>query len=81
MANCANCSTALDITEAANALAAEGHPVDHDDLATITPCITRTNYPARPRTPRPVPRRTRRLSGRWSDAACPRQMPSTDRRL
>ncbi|MFE7802511.1 hypothetical protein [Nocardia sp. NPDC057440] len=25
-----------------NALAAEGHPVDPDDLATITPYITRT---------------------------------------
>jgi TnpA family transposase len=42
MANCAIYSTALDITDAANALAAEGHPVDHDDLATITPYITHT---------------------------------------
>jgi hypothetical protein len=32
----------LDITDAANALAAEGHPVNHDDLATITPYITHT---------------------------------------
>jgi hypothetical protein len=42
IANAAIYSTALDITDAANALAAEGHPVDTDDLATITPCITRT---------------------------------------
>ena len=40
-ANAAIYSTALDITDAANALAAnalaaEGHPVDTDDLATIT---------------------------------------------
>jgi Tn3 transposase DDE domain len=42
MANCAIYSTALDITDAANALAAEGHPIDHDDLATITPYITHT---------------------------------------
>ncbi|WP_405149178.1 Tn3 family transposase [Sphaerisporangium sp. NBC_01403] len=42
MANCAIYSTALDITDAANALAAEGHPVDHDDLATISPYITHT---------------------------------------
>lgn len=42
MANCAIYSTALDITDAATALAAEGHPVDHDDLATITPYITHT---------------------------------------
>jgi TnpA family transposase len=41
-ANCAIYSTALDITDAANALAAEGHPVDHDDLAAITPYITHT---------------------------------------
>jgi TnpA family transposase len=42
VANAAIYSTALDITDAANALAAEGHPVDTDDLATITPYITRT---------------------------------------
>jgi TnpA family transposase len=42
VANCAIYSTALDITDAANALAADGHPVDPDDLATITPYITRT---------------------------------------
>ena len=42
IANAAIYSTALDITDAANALAAEGHPVDTDDLATITPYITRT---------------------------------------
>jgi TnpA family transposase len=42
LANCVIYSTALDITEAANALAAEGHPVDTDDLATITPYITHT---------------------------------------
>ena len=42
IANCAIYSTALDITDAANDLAADGHPVDPDDLATITPYITRT---------------------------------------
>jgi hypothetical protein len=42
VANCAIYSTALDITDVANALAAQGHPVDPDDLATITPYITRT---------------------------------------
>ncbi|WP_436778293.1 Tn3 family transposase [Yinghuangia sp. YIM S09857] len=42
IANAAIYSTALDITDAANALAAEGHPVDVDDLATISPYITRT---------------------------------------
>jgi len=42
VANCAIYSTALDITDAANALAAQGHPVDPDDLATIAPYITRT---------------------------------------
>jgi len=42
VANAAIYSTALDLTDAANALAAEGHPVDTDDLATITPYITRT---------------------------------------
>lgn len=34
-------SNACDITAAANALAAEGHPVDPDDLATVSPYITR----------------------------------------
>lgn len=33
---------ACDITSAANALAADGHPVDPDDLATISPYITHT---------------------------------------
>jgi TnpA family transposase len=42
VANTAIFSTALDITDAANALAAEGFPVDADDLATISPYITRT---------------------------------------
>ena len=42
VANAAIYSTALDITDAANALAAEGWPVDTDDLATISPYITRT---------------------------------------
>lgn len=42
VANCAIYSTALDITDAANTIAAEGLPVDPDDLATITPYITRT---------------------------------------
>ena len=42
ISNCAIYSTALDITDAANVLAAEGHPVDTDDLATISPYVTRT---------------------------------------
>ena len=42
VANAAIFSTALDITDAANALAAEGFPVDTDDLATVSPYITRT---------------------------------------
>ena len=42
VANAAIFSTALDITDAANALAAEGYPVDTDDLATVSPYITRT---------------------------------------
>ncbi|WP_257226304.1 Tn3 family transposase [Rhodococcus opacus] len=42
LANCAIYSTALDITDVANGLAAEGYPVDTDDLATITPYIQHT---------------------------------------
>ena len=42
IANAAIYSTALDITDAANDLAADGHPVDLDDLATVSPYITRT---------------------------------------
>ena len=42
ISNCAIYSTALDITDAANVLAAEGHAVDTDDLATISPYVTRT---------------------------------------
>jgi len=41
-ANCAIYSSALDITDAANQFAAEGHPVDFDDLATVTPYLTHT---------------------------------------
>ncbi|WSC90774.1 transposase [Streptosporangium sp. NBC_01756] len=40
LANCVIYSTACDITDAANAIAAEGRPVDPDDLATISPYIT-----------------------------------------
>jgi hypothetical protein len=42
MADCAIYSTALDITGVVNQLAAEGHPVDTDDLVTITPYISHT---------------------------------------
>ncbi|MEV8636662.1 Tn3 family transposase [Streptosporangium sp. NPDC051023] len=42
LANCVIYSTACDITDAANAIAAEGHPIDPDDLATISPYITHT---------------------------------------
>jgi hypothetical protein len=36
LANCAIYSTALDITDVANQLAAEGYPVDTHDLTTTT---------------------------------------------
>ncbi|WP_201762173.1 MULTISPECIES: Tn3 family transposase, partial [unclassified Nonomuraea] len=42
IANCVIYSNACDITDAANALAAEGYPVDTDDLATVSPYITHT---------------------------------------
>jgi TnpA family transposase len=42
LANCVMYSTALDITGAANDIAAEGHSVDPDDLATVSPYITHT---------------------------------------
>jgi DNA-binding CsgD family transcriptional regulator len=42
IANCVIYSTALDITSAANTAAAEGHPVDMVDLATVSPLITHT---------------------------------------
>ena len=42
LANCVIYSTACDITDAANALAADGYPIDTDDLATISPYITHT---------------------------------------
>src|SRR3569833_443729 len=40
--DCVIYSNACDITDAAYALAAEGHPVDTDDLATVSPYITHT---------------------------------------
>ena len=42
LANCVIYSNACDITAAANALAGDGHPIDADDLATISPYITHT---------------------------------------
>jgi hypothetical protein len=42
LANCVIYQNSCDITAAANALAADGHPVDPDDLATISPYITHT---------------------------------------
>jgi hypothetical protein len=42
IANCVIYSTACDITDAANDIAAEGQPVDTDDLATVSPYITHT---------------------------------------
>ena len=42
LANCVIYQNACDITAAANVLAADGHPVDPDDLATIAPYITHT---------------------------------------
>ena len=42
IANCVMYSTACDITDAANAIAAEGEHIDPADLATISPYITHT---------------------------------------
>ncbi|WP_205717956.1 Tn3 family transposase [Actinomadura soli] len=42
LANCVMYSTACDITDAANDIAADGRPVDPDDLATMSPYITST---------------------------------------
>lgn len=42
LANCVMYATACDITDAANAIAAEGELVDPADLATISPYITHT---------------------------------------
>jgi len=42
LANCVIYSNACDITAVANALAGDGHPIDTDDLATISPYITHT---------------------------------------
>lgn len=42
LANCVIYQNACDITTVANGLAADGHPVDFDDLATVTPYITHT---------------------------------------
>ncbi|TDC50519.1 DUF4158 domain-containing protein [Actinomadura sp. KC345] len=42
IANCVIYSTACDITDAANDVAAEGQSVDLDDLATVSPYITHT---------------------------------------
>ena len=62
VANAAIFSTALDITDGANALAADGYPVDTDDLATI-PRTSRTRSGASatgsstwPRPPAPATR-------------------------
>nr|WP_052317013.1 Tn3 family transposase [Streptosporangium roseum] len=72
LANCVIYSTARDITDAANAIAAEGCPVDPDDLATISPYITHVirrfgnwilNLPRRPLLP---PR-----TSIWNPASCP----------
>lgn len=42
IADCVMYPTACDITDAANAIAAEGELVDPADLAAISPCITST---------------------------------------
>jgi hypothetical protein len=39
---CVIYSNACDITAAANAFSGDGHPIDTDDLATISPYITHT---------------------------------------
>ena len=63
-ANCTIYSSALDITDAANQLAAEGHPVDFDDLATVTPYLTH-----------PSPTATRSTNRRSSSSWRPRSTP------
>ena len=40
LANCVMYSTACDITDAANDIAAEGEPVDPADLTAVSPYIT-----------------------------------------
>lgn len=59
---CATYSTALDITDAAYALAGESCPVDTDDLAVISPYVTRT---------------IRRFSSWVVDLTPPAQAPAT----
>lgn len=68
LANCTIYSTACDITAAANALAADGHPVDADDLVTVTvtPYITHT---------------IRRFGDWVVDLSPPEQLPVTRRDL
>lgn len=62
LANAVIYSNACDITTAANALAAEGHRVDPEDLATISPYLTRT---------------VRRFGEYVLDLAPPAQRPNT----
>lgn len=50
LANCVIYSTAQDITDAA-----DGHPVDLDDLATVSPYITQGHPPVRQLDPQPHP--------------------------
>lgn len=42
VANCVIYSNTCDITAAANALAGDGHPINTDDLATVSPYISHT---------------------------------------
>ncbi|MFC7428741.1 transposase [Nocardia tengchongensis] len=86
LANCVIYSNACDITAAANALASDGHPIDTDDLATISPYITHTS--AGSATGCWIcPHRTRCRSPRWtwcwgrcSPATLPRPPPRHARR-
>jgi Tn3 transposase DDE domain len=79
MANCSIYSTALDITDAANALAVEGNLVDHDDLATITPYITHTIRRLGDLVRRPRP--TRRGADHPPGSGTPCPVPRRPRRL
>ena len=58
IANCVIYSTACDITSAANQIAAEGEPVDLDDLATVSPVHHPHGPPVRQLDHQPDPARS-----------------------
>lgn len=75
LANCVMYSTALDVTDAANDIAAEGQSVDLGDLATVSPYSTHTVRTG-PSTP---PRRTTCRTPAWiSHRGCCSPRPRHD---